>query len=167
MDNTLASAASGNTAFANTFNFSAILYGGLAVGVLDGLAASILTTLRGGSPVRVWQYVASGLLGRNSFQGGTKTVLLGLLLHFVVAFGVATVYSLASRKLPVLIQRAIVCGIVYGVLVYFAMQYLVVPLSAVTKGPFSLTGMLQGIVVHIFCVGLPAALATRWASKEN
>ena len=167
IDNTLAYSAKDASSPARPFAFKTILYGGLAVGVLDGLAASVLSTMRGGSPTRVFQYVASGLLGRSSFQGGTKTALLGLLLHFVIAFGVATVYYLASRKLPILIQRAIVCGMVYGVLVYFAMQYLVLPLSAVTKGPFSLTGMLQGIVVHLFFVGLPAALMVRRSATEN
>ena len=167
IDNTLAYSAQNDSSLARRSTFKAILYGGLTVGVLDGLAAATLSTLRGGSPTRVFQYVASGLLGRSSFQGGTKTALLGVLLHFVVAFGVATVYYLASRKLPILIQRAIVCGMVYGVLVNFAMQYLVLPLSAVTKGPFSLTGMLQGIVVHIFFVGLPAALMARRAAREN
>src|SRR5262249_1376071 len=41
----------------------AILYGWLVVGTLDGLDAAIVSTLRGSNPVRVFQYVASGLLG--------------------------------------------------------------------------------------------------------
>jgi glucan phosphoethanolaminetransferase (alkaline phosphatase superfamily) len=147
-----------------------ILYGGLAVGVLDGLAAVISSALRGVGPTRVFQFVASGLLGRDSFRGGIKTVWLGVLLHFIIAFGVAAIYYLASRKLPILIQRAILCGLcgmIYGVMVYFAMQYLVLPFSAVTKGPFSLTGMLQGVIIHMFFVGLPAALVARRSAQEN
>jgi hypothetical protein len=167
VNNTLAYSAKGDSSLARPFAIKNILHGGLAVGVLDGLAAVISSALRGVSPTRVFQFVASGLLGRSSFQGGTKTALLGVLLHFVIAFSVATIYYFASRKLPILIRRAILCGMIYGVMVYFAMQYLVLPFSAVTKGPFSLTGMLQGLIIHMFFVGLPAALVARRSAKEN
>lgn len=147
--------------------FKPVLYGGLTVGLLDGLAAVISAALRGVSPTRVFQYIASGLLGRDSFQGGITTVLLGVLFHFLIAFTVATIYYAASRKLPLLLRQTIICGMAYGVMVYFAMQYLVLPFSAVTRGPFSLTGMLQGVIIHILFVGLPAALVARHSAKEN
>jgi hypothetical protein len=41
------------------------------------------------------------------------------------------------------------------------MQYAVLPLSAFHKGPFSLSLMLMGIVIHMFCVGLPISLTIR------
>ena len=81
----------------------AILFGTLAVGVLDGLYACGLSASRGGTPVRVFQSVASGLLGRDAARaGGYGTALLGLLLHFFIASVVFTVFLLASRKLGVL-----------------------------------------------------------------
>jgi hypothetical protein len=52
----------------------------------------------------------------------------------------------------------------YGIGVFFAMGYLIVPLSAVPKIPFSFSGMITGILIHMFCVGLPAALVVRWRS---
>jgi hypothetical protein len=60
--------------------FEAIAYGGLSVGALDGLAAPVSSALRGVGPVRVFQYVASGLLGPASFGGGRATSLLGVLI---------------------------------------------------------------------------------------
>ncbi|MGH9769241.1 MAG: hypothetical protein ACREAB_17580 [Blastocatellia bacterium] len=147
--------------------FNAILYGGLAVGVLDGLAAAILSSLRGGSPDRVFQYVASGLIGRGSFQGGWATALLGVALHFLIAFIWATIYYGASLKLPELIRRPAIWGPIYGVVVYFAMQIVVVPLSAIQKAPFSFGAPLQGIIVHIICVGLPIALFAWRSAKSN
>jgi hypothetical protein len=146
--------------------FKAILYGGLAVGVLDGLAAVILTSLRGGSPTRMFQTIASGLIGRVSLEGGLATILLGVSLHFLIAFIWATIYYGASLKLPVLIQRTLICGPIYGVVVYFAMQTIVLPLSAIRKPPFFFAAPLQGIIVHILCVGLPIALAARIAAKS-
>jgi hypothetical protein len=113
----------------------------------------------------MFQYIASGLIGRASFQGGWATVLLGVSLHFLIAFIWATIYFCASLKLQALIRRALICGAVYGVAVYFAMQYIVLPLSAVQRTPSSSAGMMRGIIVHILCVGLPIALFARWSAK--
>jgi hypothetical protein len=150
--------------------FNTILYGGLAVGVLDGLAAVILTIYFGRSVSVMFQYIASGLIGRASFQGGWATVLLGVSLHFLIAFIWAAIYYGASLKLPALIRRALICGTIYGVVVYFAMQIIVLPLSAIRKDPFSFgtpPQTLRGIIVHILCVGLPIALMARRAAKSN
>jgi uncharacterized membrane protein YagU involved in acid resistance len=105
------------------------------------------------------------LLGPKAFDGGLATALLGLLCHFVVAFGAATVYFLASRPVPILIERAVVFGALYGVAVYFFMNRIVLPLSAVAKQPFSMKFMIIGVVIHIFCVGLPISLSVRRFSK--
>ncbi len=147
--------------------FSAILYGGLAVGVLDGLAAVILSGLRGGSPTRVFQYIASGLIGRASFQGGWAPVLLGVSLHFLIAFIWTTIYYGVSFRIPALIRRAAIYGAIYGVVVYFAMQIIVLPLSAIRKPPLSFAAPMQGIIAHILCVGLPIALFARRSTKSN
>lgn len=145
--------------------FETIVYGGLAVGVLDGSAAVILSSLRGVSPTRVFQYIASAVLGRESYQGGLATALLGVLFHFLIAFSVATVFYFVSQKLPLLTRQAVACGMLYGVIVYFAMQYVVLPLSLVNKGPFSFQAMIQGMIVHALCVGLPVALIARWSAS--
>ncbi len=147
----------------------AILYGGLAVGVLDGMAAVIITVYFGASPKRMFQGVASGLIGSASFEGGWATAVLGVALHFLIAFIWAAIYCGASLKLPALTRRALICGPIYGVAVYFAMQIIVLPLSAIRKHPFSFgttTQMLRGIIVHIICVGLPIALLARRAAKS-
>ena len=144
-----------------------IVYGGLCVGVLDGTAAVTNSAIKGVSPDRVFHYVASGLIGRDaSYSGGAATVVLGILLHFVIAFGVVTVFLLLSRSFPVLLRRAVLAGVVYGIAVYFAMAYLIVPLSAVPKIPFSFSGMITSILIHMFCVGLPAALVVRSMSRK-
>src|SRR3982751_966851 len=78
--------------------FDTILYGGLVVGILDGLFALIFYGLILGAPtLRIFQSVAAGLLGRPAaIEGGVRTFLLGLLLHFIVATCIAAVYYLAS-----------------------------------------------------------------------
>lgn len=141
--------------------FEAIAYGGLTAGVLDGLAAVANAGLRGTSPVRVFQYIASGLLGPAAFDGGFTTVLLGVLIHFSIAFAAAAVFYGASLGFPVLIRRSFLCGALYGVAIYFFMSRVVVPLSAARRLPFSFEQLVTGVLIHIFCVGLPIALLAR------
>jgi hypothetical protein len=141
--------------------FKTIIYGGLVVGVLDFLDATIFNGLLGVSPARVWQFVASGVLGRAAFGGGMKTALLGVAFHFLISFVLAAVYYGASLYLPVLLRRAAWCGLLYGVAVYFVMNYVVLPLSAAPPLRFSLAPFLNGIIGHALLVGLPVALIAR------
>jgi hypothetical protein len=143
----------------------AVLSAGFACGVLDITAALVVYGYLGLKPVRLLQGIASGLLGPKAFDGGFATALLGLLCHFVIAFGAATVYFVASRGIRVLLDQAVVFGILYGVAVYFFMNRIVLPLSAVTKRPFSMKLMIIGVVIHIFCVGLPISLSVRRFSR--
>ena len=112
---------------------STILYGGLVVGVLDLLLAFTLYGLiLRVPPLRIFQSVAAGVIGRTAAtEGGIRTFLLGILLHFIVATCIATVYYLASLLLPVLIRKAVLSGLIYGIIAYFGMKYVVVPLSAI------------------------------------
>ena len=104
----------------------AILWGGLTVGVLDYLDATIFYGLaRGVAPIRIPQSIASGLLGRSAYQGGMTTAALGVVLHFFIATVMAAVYVAASRKLPALVRRPVPWGMAYGVAAYFVMNYIV------------------------------------------
>ena len=142
-----------------------ILRAGLVSGALDITAALIVYARFGRFSVRLLQGIASGLLGQAAFQGGLATALLGLVCHFFIATSAAAVYFAASRRLPILIERALVSGALYGVVVYFFMQLVVIPLSAIGPRPFSLRATIIGIVIHIFCVGLPIALIVRRYSR--
>ena len=142
----------------------AVLVGGLIVGVLDGLDAVIFFGLRGVAPERIFQAIAAGLLGRSAYQGGLTTTALGVWLHFFNATCIVLVYVAASRKLRVLLERPVICGMLYGVLVYFVMNEVVIPLSALNRSPYVLPVVVNGILIHMFGVGLPSAFAARKAS---
>ena len=141
----------------------ALLLGGLTVGVLDGLDALVFFGLRGVPPARVFQGIASGLLGRSAFAGGMATALLGVFLHFFIAFAVVTAYHLAARRLPALTQRPWIYGPLYGLLVYAVMNFVVIPLSAIAARSPSTGVLLNGLLIHALGVGLPAALSARAA----
>jgi hypothetical protein len=139
----------------------AISIAGLTCGALDISAALVVYGLMGSKPLRLLQGIAGGILGPRTYSGGTSTALLGLALHFVIAFGAATVFFLASRVVPLLLNHAVVSGVLYGIAVYFFMNRVVVQLSAATKFPFSIKMMLIGVLIHIFCVGIPISLSIR------
>lgn len=142
----------------------AILLGGLVVGALDALDAVIFFGLRGAKPIAVFQSIASGLLGRAAFRGGLGTALLGACLHFFIATVVVLVYYVASTRLRILVRHPVVCGIAYGIAVYVVMNRVVVPLSAAASGGTPpLPVLANGLLIHMFGVGLPSALFARAA----
>lgn len=142
----------------------ALLLGGLTVGVLDALDALVFFGLRGVPPTRLFQGIASGLLGSSAFTGGMATAVLGVLLHFFIAFVVVAIYHLAARRLPGLSLRPLVYGPLYGLLVYAVMNFVVIPLSAIGGGGSrSTSSLINGLMIHVLGVGLPAALSARAA----
>jgi hypothetical protein len=74
----------------------AIGVGGLIAGSLDLTQAMILFG------ARIPLSIAAGLLGRQAVRGGVGTYVLGVFLHFFIAFSAATVNYAASRRLSFL-----------------------------------------------------------------
>ena len=124
----------------------AILIAGLTAGALDIAAACGFYALRGVSPVRILQSIASGLQGPDAFTGGARTALLGAVLHFFIASVAAGAYYATSQRLLFLVRRPWVSGAAYGVAVYLFMNQVVLPLSAVAKRPFVLSTALAMVV---------------------
>ena len=139
----------------------AILWSGLIAGTLDAVDGVIAFGTQGLNPIQVLQYIASGALGQAAFQGGFATAALGALVHFIIAWVAAGVFVLASRWMTVFRKRALLFGPLYGAAVYFFMNYLVLPLSAVAREPFHLGLFLNGVIGHALLVGLPIALCAR------
>ena len=142
----------------------AILYGGLTVGTLDLIDALVFFGLRSGAqPIGILHSIAAGFVGRDAARaGGVATAILGVASHFLVAFCIVTVYVLSSRVIPVLRKQWVVCGLVFGVIAYFVMTWLVVPMSnagnqQITFALPVMPVMINGILIHMFGVGLPAA----------
>ena len=134
----------------------AIAVGGLIAGTLDFAQATILFGFR------VWRVVAAALLGRQVLQGGAPIYMLGIFLHFFIAFSVTAIYYGASRRLRFLTEHPLVCGLAYGALVENVMNLIVLPLSALhARGPYTLNDLLLGLGVHMVTIGLPVAFSVR------
>lgn len=151
-------------ATAQSHPLPAIFVGGLIVGVLDLTYAILVYSPR--APILIPQTIASGLLGPNrAYQGGAQTGALGVFLHFVIALGAAATYYLASRALPLLNRHAVLCGLIYGALVYEFMHVVVLPLSAAPPSRIPLFLKACEFVWHWLGVGLPIALSVRHFSR--
>jgi len=153
--------------------FHTIVFGGLAIGILDFIDASTFFPLYFGITFQsVWWGPASGLLGREAARGGGwNTALLGIFLHFVVATCIATIYYLASRNISFLIRRPVISGLVFGVIANVVMQWVVIPLSAIGWRPPAATidwgSQANSYVGHAFLVGLPVALIAAGSARRN
>jgi Na+/alanine symporter len=138
----------------------AIAVGGLIAGTLDLLQACILFG---------WDIplvIAGGLLGRQAFQGGVGTYVLGVFLHFFIACSAAAIYYAASRRLVFLKEHPLVCGLFFGGAVQEVMNLVVLPLSALhSRGPYNLHDLILGLLVHMVVVGLPISFSVRRFSK--
>lgn len=145
----------------------AILLGGLAAGILDICYAICRSVLQGGTAERLLQSVASGIQGAAAFEGGWPSALLGLAAHCSILLIAATLYWFASARLTLLWQKPVLAGPAFGLCVWLVMNHVIVPLSA---APFTLTyspsGLVLGLLVHLFFVGLPIALGCAWGRRR-
>jgi hypothetical protein len=138
----------------------AIAVGGGIAGALDLTQACILFGWH------IPLVIAGGLLGRQAFHGGVGTYVLGVGLHFFIAFSAAAVYYAASRRLRFLTEYPLVCGLFYGAAVEEVMNLIVLPLSALhARGPYTLHDLILGLLVHMVVVGLPISFSVRRFAK--
>ena len=142
-------------------NVQAIFWGGLVAGILDAVDGVIAFGTQGLNPIQVLQDIGSGALGQSAFQGGLATAALGVAFHFTIAWVAAGVFVLATRRLQILKTHAVPAGLLYGAAVYFFMNYLVLPLSAVAASTFHLGLFLNGVIGHALFVGLPISFFAR------
>jgi hypothetical protein len=137
-----------------------ILVGGLVAGVLD-MTSAYLTYGR-----MMPLGIAGGLIGAAARHAAAGPYVLGLLLHYLIALSAAAAYCLASRKLTFLRDHFFICGLVFGIVFFLFMNLIVLPLSAYhAMGPYTYRGLTQGLLVHMFLIGLPISTSLRMLSK--
>jgi hypothetical protein len=143
-------------------NRHAIFWGGLVAGVLDATDGVIAYGTQGLNPIQVLQYIASGALGKSAFQGRSCYSHPRCRISFPYRMGGRGAIRICkpTAKGP---QNAccLPAGLFYGAAVYFFMNYLVLPLSAVAASTFQLGLFLNGVIGHSLFVGLPISIFAR------
>ena len=143
--------------------FLEILRIGLIAGTLDISDALIFSYCRGATPKMVFQFIASGLIGTKSFEAGSASIALGVVLHFLIALIWTAVFYIASCKFEILVRRPVVSGLLYGGFVYLVMNWIVLPLSGIPHStrPVTLVSRINGVLALLFCIGLTVSLLVR------
>jgi hypothetical protein len=142
----------------------AIVGGGVVAGTLDIGAAALINMA---SPALILRFVAGGLLGGAALEGGASIALLGYLLQLAMSLIIATIYVGASRQLAFLRTRWIAAGLAFGVVVFFVMNYVVLPLSAWARVPHFTVASFCWNVLAMLAFGVVIAWFARAVSRAQ
>jgi len=146
----------------------------LLIAVVDAIFSSVLVTVFYHSTfARLWQGVASTLLGKGALDGGSRTVVIGLVMHFGVALFWSLVFlllydnSAAIRRAVASRYGVLKVASIYGPLIWLVMSLLVIP-SLVHRPPtFNFRWLVQ-LIGHIPFVAVPIVWSiSRWTADPD
>lgn len=133
----------------------------LATALVDGLFASALSKFGYHSTVtRLWQGVASTVLGPAALEGGMRTALVGVVMHVGVALAWSTVFLALVSALPALRRLlaspagVLAVAVVYGPFIWVVMSTLVIPTLTGRPPRFGGRWWIQ-LAGHVVFVALP------------
>jgi uncharacterized membrane protein YagU involved in acid resistance len=148
---------------------ASVLRIGLIAGTLDIGENIIFNAFRHITAKQIFQYIASGLTGPWAFHAGAASVALGIAIHYTIALTWTAVYFGAAQRWGLLIRRPVASGLIYGAVVYAAMNFVVLPLTRVphaTKAA-SIASRVSGVLALLFCIGLTVAVLTARARRSS
>lgn len=138
---------------------------GLLAGLLDGISAVVfLAKMNFGI---VFKFIASGIFGKSAFEGGTGMVLLGIVLHFLIAITFTFFFYFTFNRFDVLKNNKIIRGLIYGAFIWTVMNIIVLQLSNTPQNPLTFIGIAKGMSILMVCVGLPISLLTKSYSDKD
>ena len=152
---------------------SRLFRAGLMTTIIDGLFSSVLSVAAYDSTFsRLFQGVASTLVGSSAFTGGARTTALGVLMHCGVAFGWSAIFVFgvmrSARIRNVLASRygTLKVASVYGPAIWLVMSLLIIPLLLQRPSAISIRWWVQ-LIGHFPFVGLPIVVsASRGATRS-
>lgn len=131
-------------------------------GTLDILSAIMFGSMAGRAATTTLQSVAAGPFGDRALQGGGGTALLGLATHFVLTAAMVGAYVAVVRRARWLLDRPLVAGTGFGIVVYLIMYWIVLPVRWPAAFPAtSAWDVGNALFSHIVCMGVPAAFVVR------
>jgi len=106
------------------------------------------------------RFVASGPFGDAAKEWGAGGAILGLVVHFTLMAIMATIFVSIVRARPQLLDMPWRTALAFGVVTYFAMNWVVVPLRFGTPlPPKTLSIVTQGFA-HLVLVAIPFVFIT-------
>ncbi len=139
--------------------------GGLAVGVLDLAFAYAFWKPRGASLGGILQSIAAGWFGERSAAMGATSVAVGLVSHMGIALAFVVAYWFAARRVALLRDAWLPCGLAYGLGLYGVMNFVVLPLSAAGMPALDNTAWVTSSVLMHMVFGALCAWFARAAGR--
>ena len=89
--------------------------------------------------------------------------MFGVIMHYAIALIWTATFYVACLRVPIIMRRPILSGLIYGGVVYLIMNFVVLPLSAVphTRNAITLASRINGVLAILLCIGLPISLLIR------
>jgi len=109
---------------------------------------------------QILQSIASALMGKDAFTGGTPTALIGLAMHYGISLAWTMLYFFIYPHIPLLAKNKWVSGIVYGVVVWGMMTIVIVPLVTGRAWTYNTAPFLKSIAPMILLFGPSIAFIT-------
>lgn len=129
-------------------------------GIIGGIIIDIfLGIVLHRSPVAIWQFIASTIVGPGAFASPSYAVL-GFFVHFIVSIVWAMLYTYTFSALGQL-KNWIAGAIGWGIVVDAVMQLIVASRTGSAWGP----AFVQGLIPHIVFYALPVALYMARAAR--
>jgi len=146
-----------------------ILKTALLVGTLDITAAFIQVYLQTDkSPFKpILIYIAGGLFGKNSGLSETAMIVVGLLLHYVIAASFTVFFFLTMAKLQATIRYPLLIGILYGLFIWAVMNIFILPISNTRPFVFNAWKNALAASILIVCIGIPLAFIAAKTAKPK
>ena len=136
-----------------------IVWATLVAGTLDILSAFVWTLIAGGNPANVLPSVASGPFG-DAIKDSSLAAPLGLTVHFAIMLVMVAVYVAVAARVPALKRQWPLAGILYGLLLWFVMYWIVLPLRFGIPHPGEAAVTARQLISHVLLVGIPIAWIT-------
>lgn len=154
---------------ARSSKIQTILLAGFIAGTLDALGAVIVYCLlmKVVTVTQLFHGISSGLFGDTIIGNESVMAVIGLLLHYFIAFCFATAYFFVYPRLSFLQKNAFISGLLYGLIVWVIMNLVVIPLSRMHHSSPTWPGFLRGAGILMVCIGLPISFITASFYKKK
>lgn len=145
-----------------------LIAGGCVAATMDTLVAMAWWGVKGVAPEYILQGFTAWFVGPRAFAGGPGTALAGALIYAQLMCGLVALYHACARRFPLLWERPLLCGGVYGALAYFAVfQGMVPALTGTHPKALDLSWVAACVIAYVALVGTSCALFSRAADAAK
>jgi hypothetical protein len=114
--------------------------------------------LQGNDPAKVLQFISSGFMGEQAFDGGFITIAAGVVFHLAVVFALVWFLFVIYPVIPLAGRSRWLTGLVYGILIWSFMTFIVLPLSYAPQPSFGNLLNVLLLISDVLLLGMPMAL---------